>query len=139
MVSESQGLTFCHYDNNDNSTTPFFGWLFCMKTMIVLLESKDKVFLFALLALMKRSLNRSIGYFEETVPAYFSDEFAIHFRLSCNTCELLMTEIVASGHINLGNEFGRAPIPPQKQVIAYLWMMAYACETTLHDQYQKNT
>ena len=72
----------------------------------------------------------NIGYFEKTVPAYFGDEFASHFQLSRNTCELLTTEIVASGHINLGNEFGRGPIPPQKQVLVYLWMMANACETT---------
>ena len=65
------------------------------------------------------------------MPAYFGDEFASHFRLSRNTCELLTTEIVASGHINLGNEFGRpAPIPPQKQVLVYLWMVANACEIT---------
>ena len=96
-----------------------------------LLESEDDVFLLAVLStFMKRSLNRNIGYFEETVPADFGDEFASHFRLSRNTCELLTTEIVASGHINLGNEFGRAPIPPQKQVLVYLWMMANACGTT---------
>ena len=39
-----------------------------------LLESKDDVFLFAMLStFMIRSLNRNIGHFEETVPAYFGD------------------------------------------------------------------
>lgn len=94
-------------------------------------EAEDDVFLFSVVStFMKRSLNRTVGYFEETVPTYFGDEFANHFRLTRSTCELLTTEIVASGHINLGNEFGRAPIPPEKQVLVYLWMMANACETT---------
>ena len=38
---------------------------------------KRTFFLFAVLStFMKRSLNRNIGYCEETVPAYFGDEFA---------------------------------------------------------------
>jgi hypothetical protein len=48
-----------------------------------------------------------------------------------NTCELLTREIVASGRINLGlNQFGRDPIPPEKQVLIHLWMMANGEETT---------
>ena len=44
-----------------------------------LLESEDDVFLFAVLStFMKRSPNRNVGYFEETVPACFGDEFASH-------------------------------------------------------------
>lgn len=44
-----------------------------------LLESEDDVFLFAVLStFVKRSLNRNIGYFEETVPACFSNECASH-------------------------------------------------------------
>jgi len=32
--------------------------------------------------------------------------------------------------INVRNAFGRAPIPPEKQVLVYLWMMANGSETT---------
>lgn len=103
-----------------------------VKTITVLSYWSPKTAFFSLLCcrFTKQSVTNSIGYFEETVPAYFGYEFASHFQLSRNTCELLTTEIVASGHINLGNEFGRAPIAPQKQVLVYLWMMANACETT---------
>ena len=62
------------------------------------------------------------------MPAYFSDEFVSHFRLSRHSCELLTTDIVASGHVNLGNEFGRAPIRPGKRELVYLGMIANACE-----------
>ena len=95
------------------------------------LESNNDVFLFSVVStFMKQSLNRTVSHSEETVPAYFSDEFASHLRLIHNTCELLTREIVASGNINLGNQFGREPIPPEKKVLVYLWMMANACETT---------
>ena len=53
-----------------------------------------------------------------------------HFRLTRNTCELLTREILASGVINVRNAFGRAPIPPEKQILVYLWMMANGSETT---------
>lgn len=79
---------------------------------------------------MRRSLNRMSGYFEVVVPAHFGDEFQSHFRLTRNTCELLTREIVATGVINVGNQFGRAPIPAEKQVLAYLWIMANGNETT---------
>jgi len=32
--------------------------------------------------------------------------------------------------INVGNAFGRAPIPPEKQILVYLWMMANGSKTT---------
>ena len=85
------------------------------------LESEDDVVQFSVFpTFMKRSF-KTHRLLDETVPAYFGHEFASHFR---NTCELLTTEIVASGHINLGNEFGRAPIPPENKILVYLWMMA---------------
>ena len=65
------------------------------------------------------------------MPSYLGDKFRSHFRMTRNTCELLTREIVASGRINLGlNQFGRDPIPPEKQVLIYLWMMANGEETT---------
>jgi len=97
-----------------------------------LIEADDDVFILSVAStVMRRSLSRIQGYVETTVPSYFGDEFRSHFRMTRNTCELLTREIVASGHINLGlNQFGRNPIPPAKQVLIYLWMMANGEETT---------
>ena len=40
-------------------------------------------------------------------------------------------EIVASGCLNVGlNWFRRAPIPPEKQILIYLWMLANGDETS---------
>ena len=96
-----------------------------------LLDDEDDVFILSVASTyMRRSLNRIEGYFEVTIPSYFGDEFKNHFRLTRNTCELLTREILASGVINVGNAFGRASIPPEKQVLVYLWMMANGSETT---------
>ena len=95
-----------------------------------LVDDEDDVFiLFVPSTYMRRNLNRIEGYFEVTVPSYFGEEFKNHFRLTRNTCELLTREILVSGFINVGNTFGRAPIPPEKQVLVYLWMMANGSET----------
>lgn len=95
-------------------------------------ESDDDIFVLAVdSTVMRRRLSRIQGYFEETVPSYFGDKFKSHFRLTQNTCELLTREIVASGCLNVGlNRFGRAPIPPEKQSLIYLWMLANGNETS---------
>ena len=96
-----------------------------------LVDSDDDIFVLAAgSTVMRRSLSRIQGYFEETVPSYFGDEFKSHFWLTRNTCELLTREIVASGCLNVGlNWFGMAPIPPEKQILIYLWMLANGDET----------
>ena len=96
------------------------------KDCLELIDSDDDIFVLAAdSTVMRRSLGRIQGYFEETVPSYFGDEFKSHFRLTRNTCEWLTQEIVASGCLNVGlNKFGRAPIPPEKQILIYLWMLA---------------
>lgn len=96
-----------------------------------LIDSEDDIVLAVGSTVMRRGLSRIQGYFEETVPSYFGDEFKSHFRLTRNTCELLTREIVASGCLNVGlNRFGRAPIPPEKQILIYLWMLANGDETS---------
>ena len=40
------------------------------------------------------------------------------------TCEILCREIINTGKIPMGNTRGRQPIPPVKQVLAFLWSMA---------------
>ena len=97
-----------------------------------LVECDDDIFVLAVgSTVMQRGLSRIQGYFEETVPSYFGDEFQSHFRLTRNTCELLTREIVASGCLNVGlNRFGRTPIPPEKQILIYLWMLVKCNETS---------
>lgn len=97
-----------------------------------LIESDDDVFVLAVAStVMRQGLSRIQGYFEETVSSYFGDEFKSHFRLTRNTCELLTQEIVSSSCINVGlNRVGRAPIPPEKQILIYLWMLANGDETS---------
>jgi len=97
-----------------------------------LIECDDDIFVLAVgSTVMQQGLSRIQGYFEETVPSYFGDEFKSHFRLTRNTCELLTREIVASGCLNVDlNQFGRTPIPPEKQILIYLWMLANGNETS---------
>lgn len=95
-----------------------------------LLDYEDDVFILSVASTyMRRSLNRIEGCSEVTVLSYFGNKFKNHFRLTRNTCELLTREILASSIINVGNTFGRALIPPEKQVLLYLWMMANGSET----------
>ena len=100
-----------------------------------LVECDDDIFVLAVGSTVKRrGLSRIQGYFEETVPSYFGDEFQSHFRLTRNTCELLTREIVASGCLNVGlNRFGRTPIPAEKQILIYLWMLVNGNETSRQD------
>ena len=97
-----------------------------------LIESDNDIFVLAVgSTVMRRSLSRIQGYFKETVPSYSGDKFKSHFWLTRNTCELLTRDIVASGYINVGlNRFGRTPIPPEKQILIYLWMLANGSETS---------
>ena len=40
------------------------------------------------------------------------------------TFELFAQEIMTTGRIPIGNSSGRAPIPPAKQILAFLWSTA---------------
>ena len=40
------------------------------------------------------------------------------------TFEILSREIIGRGRIPLGNPSGRPGIPPQKQILTFLWGMA---------------
>ena len=66
----------------------------------------------------------SAHFFETTVPSYFPDEFKSHFRMTRQTFELFAQEVVTTGRIPIGNSSGRAPIPPAKQILAFLWSTA---------------
>ena len=73
---------------------------------------------------VRRNLTRIQNYFESTVSNYFGDEFAAHFRMTRTTAELLTREVINTGRIPLGNPFGRPSIPPEKQVLVFLWALA---------------
>ena len=66
---------------------------------------------------MRRNLNRVRDYFEGTIPLYFPNEFKGHFRMTREICELFTRAVMPTGRIPLGNESGRAAIPPPKQVL----------------------
>ena len=78
-------------------------------------ESDDLLLLGATSIFMGRDLNGVLGYFEATVPLYSLCEFQSHFRLTRATFEALSQEI---------NNTGRERIPPEKQVLIFVWMMA---------------
>ncbi|KAL9978418.1 hypothetical protein ACROYT_G015931 [Oculina patagonica] len=90
-----------------------------------LVEEDDDVVLFsAVSCFMRRNLTRIQDYSEVTIPRYLPDEFKSHFRMTRETCELLVREIVRTGDIPLGNPSGREVIAPQKQVLVFLWRIA---------------
>lgn len=85
-------------------------------------DNDDNVIVFTIVATyMRNNLNRSIGFFENTIPPYLSWEFSSHFRMTRQTFELLAREIMATGRIPQGNPFGRPPVPPEKQILLVLW------------------
>lgn len=87
-----------------------------------IMDDDDDIVVFsAVSCFMRRNLTRISGYFEQTVPRYLPDEFRQHFRMTRETCEMLTREIVQTGHIPLGNAFGREVIAPEKQVLTFLW------------------
>ena len=95
-----------------------------VNTNDVLSEDDDIIFFSVASCYMRRNLNRVIEYFENTIPAYFSDEFKGNFRMTRETCELFLREVMPTGRIPVGNGSGRAAIPPAKQVLCFLWSMA---------------
>ena len=86
-----------------------------------IMDDDDDIVVFsAVSCFMRRNLTCISGYFEQTVPRYLPDEFRQHFRMTRETCEMLTREIVQTGHIPLGNAFGRQVIAPEKQVLTFL-------------------
>ena len=82
------------------------------------MEDDDDVILFsAVSCFTRRNLTRNHNYSEVTIPRYLPDEFKNHFRITRETCELLLREIVQTGNRTLGNLGGRDVIAPKKQVL----------------------
>ena len=71
---------------------------------------------------MRRNLTRIQDYFEQTLLRYLPDEFKHHFRMTRETCELLSN----ANRTNTNDKFVWRPvIAPQKQILAFLWRIAY--------------
>ena len=73
---------------------------------------------------MRRDRHCSKGFCENIVPLYSMDEFSNHFRMSRATMEILCRKIGATGRVPQRNTFGRAPIPLQQQVLAFVWFIS---------------
>ena len=89
-------------------------------------EEDDDLPMFSMAALIARRslMNRCHGYFEQTVPFYFIDEFQSHFRMKRTTFEILVREVVGTGVLTFGNPFGGQGIGARKQVSIFLWCIA---------------
>lgn len=78
-------------------------------------EDDDVITFSAISCFTRRNLTRIQDYSEVTMP----NEFKNHFRMTRETCELLVREIVQTGKIALGNPSGRDVIAPKKQVFCF--------------------
>ncbi|XP_020911978.1 protein ALP1-like [Exaiptasia diaphana] len=91
----------------------------------ILLSQEEEVSILSVTAsFMRRNLNRVADFYEHTIPTYLSSEFQSHFRMTRTTFELLLPEIVQTRMIPLNNRRGRPVIPPERQVLIFLWTMA---------------
>ena len=71
----------------------------------------------------RRDLHRNQRFYENILPAYTTDEFKSHFRMTRGTFEPLCREVQATGRFPRQNAFGRPPIPLDKQVLAFVWFI----------------
>ena len=90
----------------------------------ILDEEEESIVFSCLASFARRNLNRIEGFYEATFPRYSPSEFQSHFRMTKTTMETVCREIVNTGRIPLGNVKGRPPIPPEKQVLLFVWCMA---------------
>ena len=89
-----------------------------------ILDEEEEIIVFSCLAsFARRNLNRIEGFYEATFPRYSPSEFQSHFRMTKTTMETVCREIVNTGRIPLGNVNLRLPIPPEKQVLLFVWCM----------------
>jgi len=85
----------------------------------------DDIIIFSVVTcFMRRNLTRIQEYYEATIPSYLPSEFKSHFRMTQGTFQLLSNEIMQTGRIPLGNPSGRPPVPPEKQILTFMWIMA---------------
>ena len=71
------------------------------------------------------AISTEIKVFNENIlPAYTIDQFESQFRMTRGTFELLCREVQATGRVPQQHAFGRPPIPLDKQVLAFVWVIA---------------
>ena len=87
-------------------------------------DDEDIAVFSCLSSFMRRNLSRIEGFFEGTIPRYLPSEFQSHFRMTKSTMEIVCREMVNTGRIPLRNVRGRQPIPPEKQVLLFVWCVA---------------
>ena len=90
-----------------------------------ILDDEDDVIIFAAVScFMRRKLNRVNGFFEDTIPLYLTSEFKNHFRMTRGTFDMFLQEMMHEEQLNVHNPCGRPTIPPEKQLLIFLWTMA---------------
>ena len=65
----------------------------------------------AIATYMRRDLHRNQRFYENILPAYTTDEFKSHFRMTRGTFEPLCREVQATGRVPKQHAFGRPPVP----------------------------
>ena len=102
-----------------------------------ILNSEDNIEMMATICtFMRRDLTRITDFFEVTVPLYLQSEFQNHFRMTRRTMDILCCEIISTVKIPNGNMRGRPPIPPEKQVLVFVWCLAnQECARSVADRF----
>ena len=67
-------------------------------------DNDDLIVLAAAASFMRRSLNHVNCFFEDTIPTYLAGEFQSHFRMTRETFELLLQEVMHTGLIPMDNQ-----------------------------------
>ena len=87
----------------------------------ILDNDDDVIILAAVPCFMRRKLNRVNGFFECTVPTWQVNSKAIFAR---ETFEMFLQEIMHEGQIQVHYPRARPLVPPEKQLLLFLWTMA---------------
>jgi hypothetical protein len=107
-----------------------------MDVASLMADDEDLDMIVAICSFMRRDLTRITRFFEETVPLYVPSEFKSHFRMSRTTMEILCQEMINTGKIPTESIRGRPVIPPEKQIIVFVWGLANkACARIIADRF----
>lgn len=93
-------------------------------------DSEEEDFFLGLVSIEKfyrcrpnlRRPSRQEGYVENVVSRYLPDEFQEHFRISASTASNL--ENLISPLLIRDGLLGRTTIPPRKQILSVIWLLA---------------
>ena len=71
-----------------------------MMSCTILDSNENAILLAAIACFMRRTFNHVDGFFEVTIPVYLSGKYENHFRMTRETCELLLFPFI---HLNSGS------------------------------------